>query len=310
MFLQSGVRLEEEERQVRRVLRQRDMRVTARLEGPGFVALGASTRDDRRSAVRVITLRGVVVAEDGAEDDLFAPSRVVLLEHFGGTLGDYVFVATARIPYVRDVGCVSLHRLLPDATAVEVVLDVSALGSRACVSNLAPGGGSKLRARVAWPGLYALRTPQLDVELAFNEPLVGQPVPLIPVAHIVDAPEWLDEERRRLSVVRLSRAPFSDRHQTGIARAALARLAGQSIDVQVAAYRNAIHRVLPNSTEAEVVGDTVAHMERGWDDPRPPEAREPADDPREDGRPEGEDAPTPVADDAVVIEPDEVEPLP
>lgn len=305
VFLQSGVRLEEEEQEVRRVLAQRALRVVSRLEGPGFIAVGAASRDGVHSAVRIISPRGVQVAEDAARDDLFAPSHVSLLEHFGGPHGnDYVFVATARIPHARDAGCVNLYRVMRDGSVLSAVLDVGELGAGACVSNIAPGG-ARLRVRIAFPALYALTTPQIDAELALVEPLVGQAPAAIPVAKIVADAAWLEAERERLSVIRLSRAPFSERHGVGVARAAIARLAGQTTDAQIAAYRNAVHRVLPGSTEADAVSETVAYMARGWSEPEPPPSPE-------DGEVvEAAEAPAELpptsefeAEDAVVIEPD------
>lgn len=304
VFLRSGVSLEDEEQQVRRVLLQRNLRVVSRFEGEGFIALGAATRDGALSAVRVITSRGVQIAEDAAQDDLFAPASVSLLEHFGGGFGDYVFVASARIARGRAIGCVTLHRVLPDGSAVQAVLDVSDLGTGACVSNVAQGAAGKLRVTIAWPTLHALETPQIDAELAIVEPPVGQPLPRIPVAKIDVDTAWLGAERERLSVIRLAHAPFSGRHAAGIARAALARLAGQSTDAQIAAYRNAVHRVLPGSTEAETVAATVAYMARGWSDPEeaPPP---PVEAPPEVQAAPGDQDPR----DAVVIEPDTVPPL-
>ncbi|MDB4976121.1 MAG: hypothetical protein JWN48_4462 [Myxococcaceae bacterium] len=265
-YVQLGVQLASEEKEVRRVLTQRGLRVVTRLDNPAFLALGAATRDGSKSAVRLITRRGVVVAEDATFDDLFAPGKVSLLEHFGGSLGEYLLVAHARIARGQDVGCVTLHRVLPDGRVVQCPLDVSALGSRACVSNLAPGRGGHMQAQVAWPGLHALTTPQLEVELAFIEAPPGQPPPPIPVAHIALGP-WLDGEGKRLGTQRLSRAPFSQRHAVGVARAAVALLAGRDRADQSNAYRYAVSDVLPGSPEALAVADTLAHIQRGWLDP-------------------------------------------
>ncbi|MDB4987333.1 MAG: hypothetical protein JWN04_2511 [Myxococcaceae bacterium] len=285
-FIQLGVQLESEEKEVRRVLAQRALRVVARLDDPIFIALGAATRDGSKSAVRLVSRRGVVLAEDASFDDLFAPGTVSLLEHFGGTLGEYQLLAHARIARGRDVGCVTLHRVLPDGSIMQCPLDVSALGARACVSNLAPGRGGHMQATVAWPGLYALATPQLEVELAFNEAAPGQQLQ-IPVAHVVPGP-WLDSEGRRLSTLRLSRASFSQRHAAGVARAAVALLTGHDRATQANAYRNAVSDVLPGTTEAQIVADATAHIQRGWldlaeeptsapDAPREPPVVEPGD---------------------------------
>lgn len=271
-FLQVGVQLDEEEREVRRVLSQRGMRVVARVAGPSYVALGAATRDGAQSAVRVVSQRGVAYADDAARQDLFRPSTLALLEHFGGSIGEYVLVASARIPSGRDLGCVSLLRVLPDGRVVECTLDVSTFGSRACVANLAPGAAGHVRATIGFPDLHAVGTPVLEVELAFNEAPVGRRTPLIPVLKVSPG-DWVERERLRLSTTRLARAPFSVRHATGVARAALASFAGKERAEQVAVYREAVQQVLPGSAEAEIFSDTLAHIGRGWTDPTAGEAQ-------------------------------------
>lgn len=272
-FVQLGVQLASEEKEVRRVLAQRGLRVVSRLENPVFIALGAATRDGQKSAVRLLSRRGVVVADDASEDDLFGPGRVSLIEHFGGSLGEYLLVARARVARGHEVGCVVLDRVLPDGSVVQCPLDVSPLGSRACVGNLAPGRAGHMQAKVAWPGLQALTTPELDVELAFIEPRVGQEPAQIPVAHIVPG-AWIDSQATRLSTLRLARADFSQRHAAGVARAAIALLTGQDVAIQVSAYRNALGgEQLPNTTEAAIAADTASHIARGWLDAAPPTPR-------------------------------------
>jgi predicted PP-loop superfamily ATPase len=308
-YLQLGVQLTSEEKEVRRVLAQRGLRVGARLESPEFIALGAATRDGQKSAVRVISRRGVVLASDGALDDLFAPTKVALLEHFGGRLGEYLLIAEAHTRRGQDTGCVTLHRILPDGNAVTAVLDIAPLGSRACVSNLAPARAGRMAATIAWPGLHALATPQLDVELAFVEP-PGELPPRVPVVRLALEGDWLERERLRLSTLRLSRAEFSERHTAGVARAAVALLTGQDAATQASAYRNAVATIYPASMESEVVQETVAHIERGWLDA---EATAPAglDDPREHSGPGADDVsepePLPIEEieqgGATVIEP-------
>lgn len=306
-FLQLGVQLASEEKEVRRVLAQRGLRVVARLENDSFIALGAATRDGLKTAVRVISRRGVVVANDGALDDIFAPAKVVLIEHFGGNVGDSSFVAESRVTQGQDAGCVTLHRVLPDGNVVAAVLDVSALGSRACVCNLAPARSGYLAGTVAWPGLHALSTPQLDVELAFVETRIGEEPPLIPVLRIARQGEWLERERTRVSTLRLARAQFSERHAAGVARAAVALLLGQDTASQVSLYRNAVASVYPASTEADVMAQTAAHIGRGWLDAE----QAPAGSPAVQGEPHGgeptEPEPVPVQEradgDATMVEP-------
>jgi hypothetical protein len=292
-FLHPGVNVESEEREVQRVLAQRGLRVKGRVQRAGFIALGAASR--RASAVRVITARGVVVADDAEFDDLFEPSTVALLDGF--TLGEHTLVAYTRTPAHQDVGCVTLERVLPDATAQACVLDVSDFGARACVSHLSPGRGGQLRAKVAWPTLHTFSTPQLDVELAFAAASDGQGAQVV---HLAPG-AWIDQETARYNAVQLRKADFPARHAVGVARAALARLTGKSAALQVDLYRNALGTILPASLEAEVVGETLRHIQSGWLDGPAPRAEAPR---RADPEPS---APTPIdqppPEDAIVVEP-------
>jgi hypothetical protein len=273
------------------VLAQRRLDVVSEQRGPGFVALGAQSLSGRLSAVRVITVRGVVVAEDGERDDLFAPSSVELLEGFGPTLGEYVLVALTRTAPDLDRGCVSWFRILPDGSAVRGELDASALGSRACVAAVAHGEHGRLRATVAWPGLSALTTPHLDVELAFASVRVGEAAPRVPVARVASDGGWLEAERAQLEQ-RAQASGFSEQHALGVARAALALLAGLDRERQVGLYRAAVGNVPPGSYEAQVSSETLAHIERGWlDEASAAPGAEPAEDPEE------------IPEDAEVIEP-------
>lgn len=310
-FLRAGVRVEDEEQEVRRVLRQRGLAIRARLEGPLFVALGAATRGGEQSAVRIITGRGVVYGEDGSHQDLFRPGTVSLIEHFGGSVGEYLLAATARVAVGRDLGCVALHRILPDGRVVDAELDLSQLGSLACVANIAPGRAGRIRATIAWPDLHALKTPSMEAELEFVDTPAGKPAPLAPRLKVATGGEIVEQERTRLSTVRLSRAPFSERHAVGVARAALGALTGSDRAAQMASYRDAVQEVPPGSSEAEMVVFTVGHIGRGWSEPGDPQL-DAAEAPSEGTRPSDEDVqliePAPARelpdDDAIVIEPE------
>jgi hypothetical protein len=292
-LVHAGVDVAAEEKAVRHVLAQRHMQVVSELRGQGFVALGASSLDGRLSAVRVITARGVVVAEDGQRDDLFAPATLALLDDFGPTFGEYVLVAMLRTVAPAERGCVSWFRILPDGSALRGELDASALGSRACVSAIERGLHGRLKAVVAWPGLTALNTPYIDAELSFAQVRIGEAPALVPVARVDIEGGWLEEERARLERAG-ERDTFSARHVLGVARAALAMLAGLDRERQTGLYRETVGAVPPGSFEASWSADTLAHMERGWLDaePAPSAQQEP---------PVGEGSELP--DDAEIIEP-------
>jgi hypothetical protein len=291
-FLRPGVDLASEEREVRRVLEQRGMRVTARVAQPGFVALGAVSR--RASAVRVITGRGVVVAEDAEADDLFQPAVLALGEGF--TLGEYTLVGYARTPARQDVGCVTLARILPDASTVSCVLDVSDFGARACVASVSLGRNGALRAKIAWPSLHAYATPRLDVELDFALQKEDTRTPIVRLR----PGAWIDQETTRYNAVQLAKADIATRHAVGVARAALAKLAGKSSAQQVDLYRNALGTLLPGSLEASLASETLRHIQGGWLD-GPEAASAPEQEPPAVEAPAPIDQPPP--DDAVVVEP-------
>lgn len=259
-----GVDVEAEEREVRRVLRQRGLDVVSEVRGAGFVALGAANLSGEKTALRIITGRGVVLAEDAASDDLFSAGRVALDAEFAPALGDYVFVASERTAARADRGCVTLTRILPDGNVVPALLDLGPLGSRACVSSVAHGERGRLSASVAWPSLTLIETPEIHVELAFADTPLGREPPRVPVIKLASAGAWLEEERARLMRVDVRGAPFSERHAQGVARAAIALLSGQDTSQQLSAYRVAVNLVPPGSLEQEMAVETADHIEHGW----------------------------------------------
>ncbi|MFT3921681.1 MAG: hypothetical protein QM778_04025 [Myxococcales bacterium] len=312
-FLRLGVELDKEEQAVRHVLAQRKLLVAAEVRGPAFIALGASTLDTRLSAIRVISPRGVIVAEDAAHDDLFAPAELQLFDRFPTMVDDYAFVAWTRIPYGRDLGCASLYRILPDLSAVAAVLDVSTVGPRACIAELTRAGDGQMSARLAFPGLYAGQTPSLMVQMSFQKVPLGREPPLVPVAKIASGGPWLEAERTRLEALLRPSASLEERHALGVARAAVALLAGLDTEAQVAAYRSSIGRVMPGSAGAMLVAETLDYLEDGWSEAEPPPAGEAAPDaPRNEdslviepgqGADAGGPAQAPAHEDALIIEP-------
>ncbi len=259
-----GVDRKAEEREVRRVLAQRKLDVVAEVRSPDFLAIGAESIEGNHSAVRVITGRGVMIAEDAQLDDLFAPGSVALLDQFPSRLNDLTLVGFVRSSYGSDAGCVSLRRIMPDGTVVEVVLDVSAFGSRACVLSLQRGARARLDAEVGFPNLALGETAAVRVQLAFKTVPLGKPDPVVRVARAVENSEVLELERQRLNALGCAGAELPARHAIGLARAALSLFTGESTDRQVAAYRECLGIVRPGSREADVVAETLQHMEQGW----------------------------------------------
>ncbi len=278
-FFRTGVDRNVEEREVRRTLAQRELDVISEVRAHDFIALGAEGRDGKVTAVRVITGRGVVLAEDAAFDDLFVPGRVTLIEDFTPALGDLSLVGFTRTAAFADAGCVSLRRILPDGSVREVVLDVSAVGSRACVSSVAHAARGRIAVDVGFPSWSEGQTPLLRMELGFRTLPLGRPDPLIRVAKLVENSEQLEPERKQLSEASCAGTEFASRHALGVARAALAHFLGESTDRQVAAYRDCAGLVPAGSDAAESVADAVQHIERGFSDPAPDPDPDPDPDP-------------------------------
>ncbi len=313
-FLRLGVDLEQEEQAVRKVLAQRHLTVVGEVRGPGFLALSARTFEARLSAIRVVTGRGVVHAEDAALDDLFAPGSLRLLNELPASLGEYVVVGWARIPLGHDLGCATLLRVLPDGNVTHAILDASTFGPRACVAELYRAEDGRLMGTIAFPGLRSDRVPNILAELQFQQVPLGQPTPLVPVATIRGEGSWLEAERAHWQAALPGNAPFSDKHAVGVSRAAVALLSGQETSAQTAAYREAVGRISPGSAAAELVADTLAYIKRGWLDRTGPEGTlpeevDPGDEiieptPAPELTPEALDAAPEADEDVQVIKPD------
>jgi hypothetical protein len=291
-FLVPYVDVDQEERAVRGTFAQRRLMMEDTLRGDGYAALAAVSLDHSKSAVRIITRRGVVVGEDADSEDWFAFAQVALLPALPPVAGQPLIglLKTAR---GRSDGCVALYRLFEDGRALQVSMRVERFGSRACVIELRAGGEGRFAAHIGWPDLATLGSPWLEVALEFEKPRAGRAEAPSPALRLVED-DWLDRESARMAPAPPVSAPFSARHALGIARAALALAAGRSTDQQLAAYRAALARVPPASPEAEIIGATSAHIERGWSDDTPEAPENHADAASEPETPDP---------DALVIEP-------
>jgi hypothetical protein len=291
--------------EVRRVLAQRRLRVEDELSEVGYVALGARQPGGPLSAVRLVTRRGVVLGVDGDLSAPLAPSEVSLASSAPRQLEDLDLVTISLRARALDLGCLRLFRVLGDGRVVELKLDVSALGSRACVAELRAAGGGRLLATVGFPGLAQLRVPRLPVELELDPVPLGRPDPLVRRLVLGLERGWITRAEAALSPDALAREPdFSGRHAIGVARAALAAVGGRGLTAQRAAYLEALRNVAQGSAEAALVADTVAHIERGWLDmvagpaPDPDVPGAPLEDAVADAgvRADVEAVPAPVAD--------------
>ncbi len=263
-FFRAGVDRKAEEREVRRVFAQRKLDVVSEVRTGDFTALGAESAGGNVTAVRVITGRGVVVAEDAVLDDLFRPARVKLLDDFAPALQDLVLVATQRTLGHGDEGCANLWRILPTGGVAEVVLDVTRFGTRACVVSLAHAGRDRLQGEIGFPGLSAGQMPRLPVALAFQTVPLGRPDPAVRGARPVENSESLGREQKRLHAIPCLAAPFEARQALGVARAALSHFVGKQREQQLAAYRECVGEAGADARASDTIADTLRHIENGW----------------------------------------------
>lgn len=296
-FLQPFVDIETEARAVRAVLAQRKLAVDEEFRTPNFIALSAVSLSGKRSAVRVITKRGVVLAEDADADDLFSLAEVGLALVAGVGSESESLLAITKRARSESAGCASLFRVLPDARPQQITIKADRFGSQACIARAHAISPKELAGVVVWPRLTPFTAPSLEVTLAFDTARLDRADEQQRTLHVVEGGGWLEREAARLAEPLPGDADFSARHARAIERAAVALAEGRSADTQLGVYRSTLGRVLPGSPEAELAAETAAHIERGWLDETPD--AEPADSAIIDGS-----SPPAIEPDSVVIEPE------
>lgn len=300
-FLVPFVDIEAEERAVRRVLAQRKLAVDETVRGVGFVALSAVTLDERLSAVRIITSRGVVAAEDGDMDDLFGASRVKLGSIASTGPGAPALLGIAKTERGQELGCAQYFRVRADAQLAAVAVHLERFGSRACLAVLERDAAGVLTAQVGWPSLSAGLAPTLRVDMRIDSGRLDQTDPdQISIRVDADETRFVARESERLDAALSREADFAQRQARAVAHAALALATNKSVELQLGAYHSALGATAPDAPDAELVAITRAHIEHGWDDPEPA-VTEPGDEVIMPEQRAPEDAPEP--DDSTLIEP-------
>jgi hypothetical protein len=263
-FFVPYVDLEAEERAVREVLGQRKLVVDQVVRRPEFVALSASTLDAAKSAVRVITQRGVVLGEDGDTQDYFGLAAVGLFVATQSGPEPDPLIGLITTQRHESAGCAQLYRVLPDGRVLAVAVHLEQFGSRACLHSLRPLAAGGYSATLAWPSLSPDSAPLLHVEMARETARLDRPNDPTLGLRLRSEGAWVERETKRLEAPLPGSAPFSERQARAVAQAALALALGRSADAQLGAYRSAIGKVTPGSPEAETVAITSTHIGNGW----------------------------------------------
>ncbi len=142
-YLAIGVDPTAEAEVERRALVQRGYRLEARVDGRGFVALGARSLASGTSAVRIVTRNGVVLGIDAPIRDRPTWRRVELLERPGGVDLDgdpdgHPEVLVRVDDSHRPAPCIVVVRVRSASRgdAFEVPVDARAHGARACPEEI------------------------------------------------------------------------------------------------------------------------------------------------------------------------------
>lgn len=242
-YLQVGVDMHAECDSVRASLGRAGLEILARLDTPSYCALSAASADGARTAVRVVTARGIAYSADGALDGLPGATPVSLLAPPGGHAGSELLVARAESPLARR--CIDVVRVDARGEAESIPLALEALAAvvpideRTCIGEVLDLDGDGIA-----EAYVDVRAPALAA------PGVGAPavrVPLAPgprgFAYVPPpATHWERERVRRAELLATARAArdFARAHTVGVQLALVARLAGEAASAQLAAYDESI----------------------------------------------------------------------
>ncbi len=257
-----GVDPRAETREVVAGLGRAGLEVVARVEGEGFVALGA--RDESgRTAIRVVTSRGIVGDVD--VDDPTAPVSLVATPSLDRDLdGDgrpeLVF---STVEPARGRTCLSLARVERDGSLLAVPVELGPLGEGSCVESVADVGGdarAELIAVVREPALARGAPPTVRV------PLVVRGSGYAPAPPASYRAFWDRERSARREAVASARVAhdLETAYRFAVELAAIARETGGLVVAQTVAFDEALRGLVLTEEMARTVAAARAAIGRGW----------------------------------------------
>lgn len=172
LYLRVGVDARQECETTIRALARAGLHVRRRIDGPRSCAVEAASDDGARSAVRVVTVSGVVVARDGGGEGLLRTPQVSLVAPPRSERAIEVLVA--REDEARGRRCVEIFAIDRTGAAREVaVLLDDVEGDAPCVEHVRPvpqdpEGAVEALTVVSVDGLPAPLRPGLRVPLAVD----------------------------------------------------------------------------------------------------------------------------------------------
>ena len=238
-YLRVGVDAHVECDSVRDSLAEAGLELRSRVEQFGYCALSAASSDERRTAVRVVTARGIVYSADGEVGGLPGATPVAFLAPPGGHAGTELLVARAGSELVGR--CVDVVRVDDAGGAQTIPLDLAALAATvsveasACISDVLDQDGDGMA-----EAYITVRAPSAAAPHA-RAPAVRVPLAPGETGFVYVAPPasyWQSERRARAELLAhaLSERDFVGAHTIGVELALIARLAGESASAQRGAY--------------------------------------------------------------------------
>ncbi len=255
----AGVDPRTEAAEVRAGLAESGWTIGEELEGEGWVAFDARRPDDGRTAIRVITERGIAAALEVPETEV---AQAISLRRAEGV--DALIVARADPAQERT--CLVLLRVESDGRVTQVPLELGRFGVDACVEEVVDVDGDGEPELVTRVRLYALsrgRTPTVAALLARRPPGYS---PASPSAY---GAYWAAEEARvREELVAARRGlDVEGAYRAAVELAAMARERGLSTNRQVRAFDEALSGLVLSEAQARGVAAARAHIAGGWPEP-------------------------------------------
>jgi hypothetical protein len=261
--IRAGVDPRDEARAVAEGLERAGFAIEARLEHDEVVALGAK-HDNGRTAIRIVTARGIAAALD-AEDPERGLALLVYDERSDPDLdGDgRPEIAVATLDPELGRACIALARVGPDGTVLAVPIELGRLGEEACVESVEDVGGDARPELIAVAHDVALSRgviPSVRVPLAVRGRGYA-PAPPATFGAFWEAERNAREER--LAGARAAR-DLEGVYHLAVELAGLERERGAPVSAQLRAFDAAFRGLVLTEGVARSVADTRAVIVAGW----------------------------------------------
>jgi len=226
------------------------------LEGQGWVAFDATHDRDGRTAIRVITRRGMAVVLDVPESER---ERGIALRRVTGIAE----LVVARADPAHDRECLVLLRVEDDGRVSQVPLELGRFGADACVEAIQDVGSDERPELLTRIRADALSRGEVPTVTAVLEVRGEGYSPAPPNAFRAF---WETEEgriREALADAR-SRLDIELAYRSAVELAVMARETGGSDERQLSAFDEALRGLVLTEAQARGVAAARTHVADGW----------------------------------------------